>query len=64
MDPISIAIGGGLVIAGINKIIIEKKRRSRINLIRKIQHQGKQTRKSVDKVSDRHLRNVSRLYDD
>ena len=64
MDPISIAVIGGLLFYGFTEIVIVRKIRSRRNLIRKIQRQGKQTRKSVDKVSDRHLKDVSRLYDD
>ena len=64
MDLISIVLVCGLFAGGINQLVIIYSRPSRRSSIRKIHRKGKQTRKEVDKVSDRHLRNVSRLYDD
>ena len=64
MDLISIVLVCGLFAGGINQLVIIYSRPSRRSSIRKIHHKGKQTRKAVDKVSEKHLRNVSRLYDD
>ena len=64
MDLIDNLLACGLFVIGIYQLVIVFSIPTRRESIRKIHRKGKQTRKAVDKASKRHLKNVSRLYDD